>query len=296
MKTIAIIGQSASGKSELAHALARKHGAALLSMDSLGVYRHIEIASAKPTAQERAGLTYFGIDLAEPSERFGVDDFALEYLRAREFCLRRDRDLIIVGGSSFYLKALLDGLSPLPPITQAVKNMCAQLLERLPIAYDRLCAIDSVYAAKIKPADRYRIEKALLIAFGSNMKPSEWFALNPPKPIASDIAIVYPQIPLEMLREKIAIRTQNMLRRGLIDETRNLLNIAPLGQPIKAIGIAETVMHLENKIDLAELEKLINIHTAQLAKRQRTFNNAQFRNVLTVDYRVAFERVQQLLD
>lgn len=104
MKTLAIIGPTASGKTDLAHTLARRNNACVLSCDSLSVFKTIDIASAKPTLRERAGIDYFGLDRVAPCGRFGAEDFAAEFLRAKAFCEAADRPLIIVGGTGFYLK------------------------------------------------------------------------------------------------------------------------------------------------------------------------------------------------
>jgi tRNA dimethylallyltransferase len=281
MKTLAIIGQSASGKTSAAHNIARETNAALLSMDSLSVYRHIDVASAKPTEAERDGLTYFGLDIADPRDRFGADEFIAEFLRAKAFCEETDRDLIIVGGSGFYLKAITSGLSPIPAIDAEIKAKVLTALNDLSAAYNELKTIDPICAAKIAPKDRYRIEKALLIAYAGGKTPSAWFAAHPPRAILQNAPIAVLTIPVETLRAKIALRTKKMLADGLIDEVENLLTNAPRSaQPMKAIGVKETIDYIDGKISVAELENLINIHTSQFAKRQRVYNNGRFDEIV----------------
>ena len=130
---------------------------------------------------------------------------------------------------------------------------------------------------KIAPSDRYRIEKALLIAEAGGMTPSEWFARNPPKPLIEDLDIYEIAVDRALLRERIKIRTKKMLQNGLIDEVCHLehkYTRAP--NPMKAIGIVETLEYLDGKLDISGLEERIVVHTAQLAKRQQTFNKNQF--------------------
>jgi tRNA dimethylallyltransferase len=286
VKTLAIIGQSASGKSDLAHKIARKTNAALLSMDSLAAYKRIEIASAKPTKLERENLIYFGLDLVEPRDRFGADEFVAEFLRAKAFCEANDRDLIIVGGSGFYLSALTFGLSPIPKITPRIKAQVAQTLLDVRGAYALLKTIDPPYAEKIAPNDRYRIEKALLIALSSGKPPSEWFSLYPPKPILPDAKAAILTLAIEALRERVKHRTKQMLKNGLIGEIENLLKIAPRNaQPMRAIGVKETIDYIDGKITVGDLENLINIHTAQFAKRQRTYDKGRFKNAIALEAR-----------
>ena len=277
MQITAIIGQSASGKSDLAHLAARQNGAVLLSLDSLCVYRTIDVASAKPTTAERAGLTYFGLDIARADERFGADEFAKEFERAKIYCEKHGRDLIIVGGTSFYLKALISGLSPIPVITDETRNTVNNLLENTANAHAKLTEIDAQYAAKIKANDLYRIEKALLIALAAQETPTEWFNLHPPKLLAEKIDIIALELPRETLITRIRERTAKMISNGLINEVQMLeKNFGRNVNPMKAIGIKETLSFLDGEIDITELENLINTHTAQFTKRQRTFNRSQF--------------------
>ncbi|MDR2033488.1 MAG: tRNA (adenosine(37)-N6)-dimethylallyltransferase MiaA [Helicobacteraceae bacterium] len=281
MKTLAIIGQSASGKSDLAHKIARKTNAVLLSMDSLCAYQKIDVASAKPTKIEREDLTYFGLDIVQASERFGADEFIAEFLRAKAFCEASDRNLIIVGGSGFYLKALIGGLSPIPKITYEIKSKINDLLRDVGAAYNELKTIDPIYAAKIYANDRYRIEKALLISYASKQTPTIWFNANPPKPILRNVVIAELFLPIDILRERIKQRTRKMLESDMVGEIKNLLSIAPRSaQPFKAIGVKETLDYIDGKITIEELENLINIHTAQYAKRQRTYNKGQFNDMI----------------
>ena len=274
---IGIIGPTASGKSDLAHTLARQNGAVLLSCDSLSVFQEIDIASAKPTPQEREGLSYFGLDLVKPCGRFGVDEFMVEFERAKEACVAQNRPLIIVGGSGFYLKVLLEGLSTLPPIGAAVQAEVDRLLQHLPSAYGELTRRDGPYAARIQPTDRYRIEKGLLIALCTGKSPSEWFGAHPPRPLLKEATLFEVSWPVARLRDRIHQRTQKMLQKGLIDEVAALEVRCPRNaQAMRSIGITEVLDYLDGKLQKEALADLIATHTAQLAKRQRTFNRGQF--------------------
>lgn len=283
MKTVAIIGPTASGKTDLAHTLARQSGAVVLSCDSLSVFKTIDIASAKPAPDERAGIDYFGLDLVDPCGRFGAEEFAAEFLRAGAFCEAQNRPLIIVGGTGFYLKVLLDGLSPIPEIPRAVADRVAALLEDPAAAHAQLARLDPVYAGRIHSTDRYRIEKGLLIALASGEAPSIWFAAHPPKPLLQNAAVFEVEWPVEILRGRIGLRTQKMLSSGLIDEVARLESLCPRNaQAMRSIGIAEVLDYFDGKVDKSELQTLIATHTAQFAKRQRTFNRGQFDTLITL--------------
>lgn len=277
MKQLALIGSTASGKSDLALALAHHANAVILSIDSLSIYRHIDIASAKPTKEELSSALHFGIDQLDPSVNASVITFIDEYTRARTYCLEENKNLIIVGGSSFYLKSMIDGLSEIPDFSPDTVAKTKELLTDLPSAHAMLCAIDPQSMAKIAPLDAYRIEKLLLIYLQTGAAPSEWFNAHPPRPVLTDCPVIELKIDRTLLRERIALRTEKMVRAGLIDEVAELERLygrAP--NSMKAIGIIEVLEYLDGKIALETMSELIATHTAQLAKRQQTFNAHQF--------------------
>lgn len=277
MKQIAIIGPTASGKSDLSLRLAAKYNALILSIDSLSVYRHIDIASAKPSKAERAHIPHYGLDILEPSEHASVFTFIHEYTRARTNAQANGQNLIIVGGSSFYLKSMLEGLSEIPEISEETKTKTALLLNDMESAYRLLEQIDPERMSKIAPNDRYRIEKMLEIYLETDIAPSKWFALHPPKPFISECPVLDLEINRDLLRARISFRTRTMVENGLIDEVAELERLygrAP--NSMKAIGIIETLDFLDGKTDRGQMIEQITIHTAQLAKRQQTFNSNQF--------------------
>ncbi len=284
MKQLAIVGPTASGKSDLAIEVASKHNAYILSIDSLSIYKEVDIVSAKPSKEELASVRHFGIDELYLNEYFSVEIFLRLYKEVVRKCKEMQKNLIIVGGTSFYLKSLLEGLSPTPDITDEVRQKVLKALLDLKRSYETLCELDKEYMQNIAPNDRYRIEKALLIYEASGKTPSEWFELHPPKPIIKALPIYEISLSREVLRERIAKRTKQMLQSGLIDEVCFLerkYSRAP--NPMKSIGIVETLDYLDGKITKGELEELISIHTAQLAKRQQTFNKSQFEHKTSLE-------------
>ena len=282
MKEFAIIAPTASGKTALSISLASKLNSVILSLDSLSVYKYIDIASAKPTKKEQGDIKHFGIDIIEPNKKFDVMLFIDEYKKAKQYAKENNKNLIIVGGTSFYLKVLIDGISQLPHITEKVKYIVKEKLSNLSQVYQELYNIDKEYMKKIKPTDRYRIEKALELYLQTSIKPSEYFAKNKPKPIVKDLKLFQIETPKDILRQRIEKRTKKMLDDGLIDEVIFLekkYTRAP--NAMSSIGIKETLDYLDSKITKDELLNLIIIHTAQLAKRQKTFNKSQFYNLTT---------------
>jgi len=279
---IALIGSTASGKSSLALELAQENGALILSLDSLSIYREIDIASAKPSAEERRSVPHYGIDILSPDESFDVTRFIGLYREVRSRSLESGRPLLIVGGSSFYLKILLEGISPLPEADASLQKELARLLRDLPRAYATLEHLDPDYAKRIAPSDRYRIEKALLITHTTGKGPSEYYRENPPQPVISgELPIFEIGRDREELRQRIRQRTEEMLAMGLIDEVTELeRRYGRKPNPMKAIGIREVLDYLDGLYDFETMREKIITNTARLAKRQQTFNRSQFDNVV----------------
>ena len=278
MKQIAIIGPTASGKSDLSIKLAKNIDAYILSLDSLSVYKEIDIASAKPTIAERDGVRHFGIDLLFPDQNFDVTLYIKIYHECYQAAKNDGKNLIIVGGTSFYLKVLIDGISELPNIDTVTKSKTADSLRDLDQSYKMLQKIDPEYMNHIEPNDKYRIEKALNIYYQTSSTPSEYFASNPPIPTIKDpLPIFNIDIDRAELRERIFKRTVKMIDEGLIDEVAMLeRKYTRSPNSMKAIGIAETLDHLDGKYSIESLIEKISINTARLAKRQSTFNSSQF--------------------
>jgi len=283
-KELAIIAPTASGKTALSIELAHKLNAIILSLDSLAVYKKIDIASAKPSVLERDGIIHFGIDCVYPDEVFDVIEFYDEYKKAKQYALSNNKNLIIVGGTGFYLKALTDGLSKTPTISESTKELVKKELLDVKSLYEKLFAVDGQYMKKIASNDRYRIEKASEIYIETKMTPSEYFLQNKPEPLVNNLPIYEITTDPDILRERIKKRTKIMLSDGLIDEVISLekeYTRAP--NCMNSIGISETFDYLDCKITRDELENLVSIHTAQLAKRQRTFNKSQFKNIIKAE-------------
>lgn len=272
MKEIAIIGSTASGKTALSLEIASKTNSIILSLDSLCVYKEIDIVSAKPTLEERGGILHFGIDEVYPNVEFDVVCFMELYKKAKEYALKNDKNLIIVGGTGFYLKALIDGLSL--GIESKIK-----LDISVSEAYDLLYSLDEMYMKKIEKNDKYRVEKAYAIYKQTGLTPTLYFEKNPKIPLAKDLKIFEILWEKEELKKRVASRTNTMIKSGLIDEIIYLerkYTRAP--NCMSSIGIVETFEYLDGKLSKEELEEKISQNTMKLAKRQNTFNKGQFLN------------------
>ena len=275
MKQIAIIGSTASGKTSLSIDVAHRTNSVILSLDSLSVYKEIDIASAKPTLKERDGIKHFGINEVFPNEKFDVIEFLACYERAKNYAQQNNKNLVIVGGTGFYLKILLEGIS---------KGVGDDVELDLPLdeTYALLSSLDKTYMDKIASNDSYRIQKAYTIYKKTNLCPTEYFIQNPKVPIAPDLKLFEIVWQREEIRERISKRTKIMINDGIIDEVIYLeKKYTRKPNSMAAIGILETLMYLDGKLNSQELEEKISINTSKLAKRQVTFNKSQFASLQT---------------
>ena len=264
---LAIIGTTASGKSDLAIKVAREFNAVILSLDSLCLYKEIDIASAKPNKDELELVSHFGVDLVMPDMDFCVGDFIDEYKKAKLYAQQNNSMLIITGGSGFYLKSMLSGLSPkIEPLKIKISD---------DEIWDLAVEIDKEFCAKFSKNDKFRLHKWYQIYTQTNEIPTQWLRLNTGEPIIKNLTIYELVWDKFELIERIKTRTKNMLENGLIDEARYLFGRYDSAlKPLNSIGLKEAKDYLDGKINLNELNDLITIHTTQLAKRQRTFNKS----------------------
>ena len=284
MKQIAIIGPTASGKSDLAITMALPHNAYILSIDSLSIYKEINIASAKPSKDELAQVKHYGVDEICLDAHFDVAIFIELYKKVLKEAQNDGKDLIIVGGTSFYLKSLTTGLSELPHYSQDTKVKVAKMLLDLPSAYTYLHNIDKGYMKSIQSSDAYRIEKMLLLVIESGMSPTAWFDAHPPIATINELDIFNIEVERSILRERIVQRTHKMVSSGLIDEVAMLEHkYGRDHNAMKAIGIIEVLEYLDGFVTKEEMIVNIITHTSQLAKRQQTFNRTQFKEAISAE-------------
>ena len=292
-KQIAIIGSTASGKSALAVDIAKRWNAIILSLDSLSIYKEIDIVSAKPTLKEQEGIAHYGIDILYPNEAFAVTIFIRLYQEVYTMAQKEGKNLIIVGGTGFYLKALIDGISKLPSLTSSHHQELSKQILNPQEVYSMLFMVDPEYMNNIKPNDTYRIEKALSIYLVTNIIPSLYFKDNPPIPtIRGEMPIYAIETNREILRQRITQRTYNMVEDGLIDEVASLeYKYGRSPNSMKSIGIKETLDFFDGRVTKTELIEKIIINTARLAKRQNTFNRSQFKGVVSLELETLKERI-----
>ncbi|EPZ68189.1 tRNA delta(2)-isopentenylpyrophosphate transferase [Helicobacter pylori UM023] len=246
----------------------------------MSIYKDINIASAKPSLKERKNIKHYALDYLNIDEKNNASLF--KTLLEDAMRVSSKEVLLIVGGSSFYLKSILEGLSSMPKISGEEVAKIEREISSLANPYAFLKSIDPTSAFKIHPNDTYRTHKALEIFYSTHTPPSEYFKTNPKKPFEHAIALFALSIEKNALANNIKQRTKNMLDCGLIEEIKALYAQYPKdSQPFKAIGVKESILYLEKQLTLKELEETIVSNTIQLAKRQNTFNKTQFNNLYT---------------
>ena len=272
MTEIAIIGSTASGKTGLSLDLAHKTNSIILSLDSLAVYKEINIAAAKPTKDERGDIIHFGINEVFPNEEFDVIQFINCYKKAKEFAQQNNKNLIIVGGTGFYLKSLIEGISTGVDFKVKLDSNVGEI-------YDLLYSLDKDYMSKIERNDKYRIEKAYAIYKKTKLTPSVYFKENPKVPITKNLKLFEILWEKEELKKRICQRTALMMNDGIIDEVIYLeKKYTRKPNSMSSIGILETLEFLDGKLNKKQLEEKIAQNTIKLAKRQNTFNKGQFKS------------------
>ncbi|MDD3847287.1 MAG: tRNA (adenosine(37)-N6)-dimethylallyltransferase MiaA, partial [Syntrophorhabdaceae bacterium] len=272
-KVVAIGGPTCTGKSDLAVAAARHLGGEIVNGDSMQVYRYFDIGTAKPSAAARESVPHHLIDMVDPDEEFNAAFFQDEADRAISDINGRGRVPIIVGGTGLYLRALFYGLFP------AAKD--GALRERLtaeyagdPIAfYERLKAIDPVYALRISFRDRVRAVRAMEIYLLGGKPVSELEKDHGFREARYDICSIGLAAPREELYRRIDERVLDMLSRGLVDEVRSILarGYARESKPFSSIGYREVLRYLSGSIEYEDMVKDIQKNTRNYAKRQFTW-------------------------
>jgi len=275
---LVILGPTASGKSALAMAVARQRGAEILSVDSMQVYRAMDIGTAKPTVAERKEIPHHLIDIVDPSESFTVARF-VELAGA---VIASNRPLIATGGTPLYYKSLFHGLFEGPSADSEIRDQLrTQSGEQL---HRRLSAIDAAAAARIHQNDTRRLIRALEV-FELTGKPISSFQTDWQSPAALHQAVwIGLSWDRAALNRRINLRVQQMVAAGWLAETRSLLDCFGDLSPTagKATGYAELIEHLHGKCSLDEAIEQIKIATRQLARRQmkwfRRFPNVHWIN------------------
>jgi tRNA dimethylallyltransferase len=271
-----IIGVTASGKGRIAFEMAKQTGGEIISIDSMKVYRRMDIGTAKPPKEARLAVPYHLMDIIEPSESFSAGLFLKFANTAIEDIQKRGKPVIAVGGTSLYIKSLLYGLFEGPSADPQIRDeLVAQAQNQgLQSLYRKLQEIDPATAAKISSNDAKRIIRALEV-FRITGRPISVFQnqWDIEKKSGHSWIILGLRRDKQQENSRINARVKKMIDAGLVDEVKSLLaEEKPLSvQARSAIGYAEIIDYLEGKISLEDAVELIKKNTRLLAKHQRTW-------------------------
>jgi tRNA dimethylallyltransferase len=272
---ILILGVTASGKGQLAFDMASRIDAEIISIDSMKVYRRMDIGTAKPSASRRDQIKYHLLDVVEPCEAFSVDRFLDLTDESIKKITADGKKVVAVGGTAMYIKALLFGLFDGPGgddnIRKKLKTQIA--LHGTADLHIKLTAVDPVAAERIHPNDARRIIRALEV-YQLTGKPISSFQQQFSSAKAlGDWKIIGLRRPKEIESNRINARVKQMIEQGFVGEVSGLLaEDEPLSkQACGAIGYAEIIEHLEGEIPLEKAVENIKANTRRLAKSQRTW-------------------------
>jgi tRNA dimethylallyltransferase len=274
-RLLIILGPTASGKSELALKLAMACDGELINADSLQVYRHLDIGTAKPSRESRAVVPHHLIDIIEPADPFTASDFSRLAAAAIRQVAARGRRPILVGGTGLYIKALLGGLIASPGESAEFRERLREEVRHSGSAalHRRLREIDPVTALSLHPNDSFRIIRALEVHHLTGFPISQWqarHAFHEERYLPLKLGI---SLPRPLLYERINRRTEEMLTTGLREEVAALLaaGIDPGLKPMRSIGYKEMTAHLRGELGWDEARQAIAQATRNYAKRQMTW-------------------------
>lgn len=272
---ILILGVTASGKGRLGFELAKAINGEIISIDSMKVYRRMDIGTAKPSLERRNTIKHHLVDVVEPSDPFSVDRFLEMTEQAKQQITAAGKTPICVGGTAMYTKAMLYGIFQGPGSDQAIRDKLKAQVESVGLAplHIRLTEVDPTAAQRIHPNDEKRIIRALEV-FELTGKPISSFQSQfDAEPDLSGWTIIGLRREKDIASKRINARVKKMITDGLVAEVESLLaQDKPLSkQAACAIGYAEIIDHLNGNMTLDEATERIKINTRRLAKGQRTW-------------------------
>lgn len=297
-RIVVLTGPTASGKSDLAMALARSFPVEIVNADSMQVYRFLDIGTAKPSPRERAEVPHHLIDVADPDEPYNAGRYVADADRAISGIVSRGKTPLIVGGTGMYIRALLRGLDPAPadPVVRAELDR-RWVEEGGGTLHAELARVDPETASRVHPSDRLRVVRALEIAMVAGVPAGKsrtaWAAARGRyRPL---FVALWPG--REVLYRRIDARTEGMFRKGLVNEVRRLLDMGygRTLKPMGGLGYRQAVAHLLDGIPLDEAVESTKRDTRRYAKRQRTWLAAE-PDLVRVDPERASDEVSRMVN
>lgn len=299
LPVVGLCGPTASGKTDLALRIAEQIPVSIISVDSVLVYRGLDIGSAKPDAATLERFPHELVDIIDPTESYSVERFCQDAMAAIARADAAGRLPLLVGGTHLYFQALFEGLSPLPPTTPDIRAEVARLAKRYgwPEMHRRMAQFDPEAAARVHPNDPQRIGRAWEVYQATGVSLSQWQQTHPPRsPLAGRSAIRFALWPTSRAhaREAVRVRFMAMLEAGFVEEVAGLLAKPGLTMDkpaMRAVGYRQIAQYLQGDISFDRMVETAVTATRQLAKRQMTWMRGNpLLHDYSVDQRAALEQ------
>jgi tRNA dimethylallyltransferase len=271
---VVIVGPTASGKSALGVSLAQQLGGEVLVCDSAQVYRHFDIGTGKVGRSARASVPHHLLDLCDPTQEFTTGDYQRRGRQLVDEVSRRGRLPVVTAGTGLYLRALLEGLSPLPQRSPELRARLRARAEEKGSDYlhRMLLRVDPPAGREIAPRDTPKLVRALEVCFLARQPRTELFLAGRPRLEGYALQKLGLAPDRESLYARIEARVEEMLDAGWLEETRRLLGCFPeTAKPFGFLGYRQLVLHLRGELSLKDAIKQTKHETRQYAKRQITW-------------------------
>jgi tRNA dimethylallyltransferase len=272
---LAIVGPTASGKSHLAIFLAKRFAGEILNCDSLQMYRHFDIGTAKLPPAEREGIPHHFLDVLEPDQQFAAGEYMRQARETLAAVAARGKVPIVVGGTGFYLRALLNGLFTGPTRNAELRERLRRRAERKPPGHLHrlLRRMDPTVARDIHPNDTPKLIRAIEVCLLARRPVSELFREGRAALEGYRIRKIGLNPPREALYERINERTRLLFQEGLVEEVKNVLSMGypATAPPFRSHGYRQAIDYLEGRLSLEEAIYHAQTRTRQYAKRQMTW-------------------------
>jgi len=268
-------GPTASGKTGVGLELAQRMNAEILSLDSMAIFRGMDIGTAKPTAEEQAQVPHHLVDLISPAEEFSVAMYQAAAAEKIADIRARGKEVLFVGGTPLYLKTLLRGLFEGPEADWEFRRQVEEELREVGQAalHKRLLQVDPISAARLHPNDTRRLMRALEV-YKLTGQPISHLQMQFDEALTPDECRVFVlERPVEELHQRIDQRVEQMFQRGLVEEVQGLVDRGQVfgRTATQAVGYREVLAHLRGECSLSEAMEQMKTRTRRFAKRQRTW-------------------------
>ncbi len=275
MRAVCVMGPTAVGKSDLAVAVARAFRGEVVNADSMQVFRHLPIGTAAPTPDQLAAVPHHLFAYLDPDQEPDAADWARRAAGVMADLDARGRLPVVVGGTFFWMRALFEGLSDIPPVPPWARDAVLARIRRdgIEAAHRHLTGIDPPTAARLAQGDTQRIARALEVFEATGQPLSRFQAAEPRPAIEARVLRLLPEMPREVLYARIDARVDRMIEQGLVDEVRRVLamGVPPDARPLRTTGYAPVVRFLRGEIPAGEMRDHVCKGHRNYAKRQLTW-------------------------